>query len=112
MKRNEDVEWMFNIMRDNKIFRSSKIVMVYNCDNLQASNIRNDVYEDYLAYLNFENKQIWEKVALYNLYLQCKRHYPIECHNLYPNTKSILLYILLYYCKIANKISKIFFDTY
>lgn len=112
LKRNEDVEWMFRIMHNNLIYRSSQRVMVYNRDDLQASNKRQDIFEDFCAYLDFTKKDLWERVALYSLYTQAKRLYPQDYKSIYPNQYHLVLGILYWCCKILNRIEKSLYKTY
>lgn len=83
LKRYEDADSLFDIMRNETFICSKKATMIYNCDSLSASSFRKNIEEDFLGYLSLENKSFWEKVLLTNLYLQCKQGYPLECKQLY-----------------------------
>lgn len=99
LRRNEDAEALFNIMRKYKIYRSPVSVMVYNQDSLEASKKRANIKEDYLGYLDLKKKSYWEKIALYGLFRSAKHTYPVE---------SKLLYKYLYYRYDLFLINKLF----
>ena len=70
-------------MRNEQFVSSKTPVMIYNCESLSASKARNDIREDFLAYLSVNDKQHWERVVLLDLYMQCKKLYPQEAISLY-----------------------------
>lgn len=86
LRRYEDADFLFNIMRNEKFVSSKKPVMIYNHDSLSASKARNDIKEDFLAYLSIEGKEHWEKVVLLDLFFQCKMLYPSECKRIYDES--------------------------
>lgn len=85
LRRYEDAENLFEIMRVEKIYRSPVPVMTYNCDSGEASKPRNDISEDFIGHLSLEGKGLWEQYALYRLYIQGKTSYPDQLQNLYTD---------------------------
>ncbi len=103
LRRYEDLESLLNIMRDEIIYRSSKPIMIYNIDNVSASNKRNNINEDFLGHLQFKGKSFWEKAFLYSLYEQAKTYYPQECKALYSHSIQHMYDIRLYFYFIHFK---------
>lgn len=113
LRRFEDAQVSFDIMREYKFFCCNKPVMVYNCDTIAASRPRNDPNEDFLSCLNINNKSFWERVALYSFYKKACLLYPEYAKNMYKTEiydkiayKIALRYIVLYH-KIDNILRRI-----
>lgn len=85
MRRNEDLRYIFKVFKNEKIYSSSSVVMLYNQNTLAASSSKNDIKKDYLGYLPSNSTDKWESVAYYNLYKQAYRNYFNEANNLYSN---------------------------
>ena len=112
MRRNEDVKYIFDVLKNEKVFSSSRYVMLYNQNTLAASGSLNDIKKDYLGYLPHYSTDKWESVAYYNLYKQAYRNYLNEANNLYPGNvfetpstklRSRILYIILLIRRIIDK---------
>ena len=83
LRRYEDAECQYEMMRGRKIYQSSIPVMISDRGAGAASFIRKDYHEDFICSLNFENKSYWEQMALYLLALECKRAYPEQAEKRY-----------------------------
>ena len=83
LRRFEDAEWLFRIMREESFVRSPFCVMKYNKDSAAASVRRKDISEDFMGHLDFKGKSIWEQVALYQLLKDAYLSYPEEATALY-----------------------------
>ena len=113
LRRNEDVKCIFDMFKNEKVFSSSRYVMLYNQNTLAASVRLNDIKKDYLGYLPHYSTDKWESVAYYILYKQAYRNYLNEAYNLYPGNafatpstklRSSLLYIVLLIRRIIDKL--------
>lgn len=85
LRRYEDAEWLFRIMRKNEFVRSPVPVMIYNLNTLEASAKRKDINEDYLGHLNFIDGSLGEQLANYQFYKKAKKLYPQEYISIYSN---------------------------
>lgn len=83
LRRYEDAESLFDIMRTTKCYRDSVPVMSYNVSTLSASAPRKDISEDFIGHLSIEGKGLMEQYALYMLYLQGLELYPNDMKKLY-----------------------------
>ena len=86
LRRYEDAEMLFSLMRTQLIYTSKKPVFIYKLDAATASKGRKNINEDYLGYLNLNNKSLWERVVLYDLYRQALRLYPKQVYDVYNGT--------------------------
>lgn len=105
LRRYEDADVLFKMMKYEKFYCTSKATMVYNCDSLAASHAREDIEEDFLGHL-YIAKNKWERVVILELYQQCKIIYPIQCKSLY-NDKDFYCQADIFryrYSKFANNI--------
>lgn len=83
LRRYEDAGMLFDIMRNEGFYNSSKPVMCYNLDTLAASKGRDDIAEDYIGHLDISGKSTWERFVLYDLYHQGTKLYPRQVSLLY-----------------------------
>lgn len=83
LRRYEDAEWIFRIMRKESIVWCPKPVMIYNLFCAEASERRKDISEDYLGHLNFLTASVGEKFAVFQLYKQAVALYPHDIERLY-----------------------------
>ena len=90
LRRYEDAEWLFRVMRDYRFIRCGKTVMTYNLEGAEASKKRDSFKEDFLGNLNIHNKQFWEQVAIYQLLLASEKLYPNEYQKTYVGINSII----------------------
>jgi len=86
LRRYEDAEMFFSLMRTQLIYTSKKPVFIYKLDEAAASKGRKNINEDYLGHLNPRNKLLWEKIVLYSLYKQALQLYPKQVKNVYNDT--------------------------
>ena len=83
LRRYEDAECQYDMMRSNLIYQCSIPVMISVRDAGSASLFRKDINEDFVGHLVFEGKSYWEQVTLYLLALECKEGYPDKADSLY-----------------------------
>lgn len=83
LRRYEDAEHLFGIMREEKIYQCSIPIMTYNTENAEASAPRKEITEDYIGHLNPNVKGWWEHYAIYKLYIQGCYLYPEDMKRLY-----------------------------
>lgn len=83
LRRYEDAESLFDIMRETKCYRDPKPVMSYNVSSLEASAPRKDISEDFIGHLSIKGKGWMEQYAIYMLYMQGLQIYPDDMQRLY-----------------------------
>lgn len=83
LRRYEDAESLFEIMREERIYQIPIPIMTYNRGSASASLPRTDISEDFMGHLQPKGKGWWEQYALYQLYLQTCYVYPKESKFLY-----------------------------
>ena len=83
LRRYEDAESLFNIMRDERIYRSPIPTMTYNRDHSSASHARKNIEEDFIGHLSLKGKGLWERYAIWQLYQQGRCLYPNTIDQLY-----------------------------
>ena len=76
IRRWEDAAMMFDVMRDEQIFRSHKPVFIYHREMSAGSKPLKDISLDFYGHLNPKGKSFWEKMCLYKMYRDAKRIYP------------------------------------
>ena len=84
IRRFEDLEMLYRLYHDVKIYLGSKPVMIVNQDFAAASHGRSDIKEDFVGYIDFKGKTFWEKMCLYKLYLGERPYYKEQCKKNYP----------------------------
>ena len=87
LRRYEDFEAWFRIYKDAIIYLCSVPSMVVNSSYVEASQIREDINEDFLGHLDFKGKSFWEYMCLYKLYLCERPNYKNELDRLHPILK-------------------------
>ena len=85
IRRFEDLEMLYRIYHNVKIYLGVKPVMVVNQEFASASIGRKDIQEDFLGHLDFKRKSFWERMCLYKFYLGERPYYMEQCKKLYPN---------------------------
>lgn len=68
LRRFEDASMLFDIMRTEKIYRSSHPTFTYVRENSAASGVRKDFQEDFFAHLDPKGKPFWEQMILFQYY--------------------------------------------
>lgn len=119
LRRFEDAENNFRLMRLYPFYTSSKPVMVYNQDSKEASSYRKDSSEDYLTHLVPSKGSFWERVVMSHFYRKACLAYPVEAQKKY-NSKDFdsFWYKMAFvevkvYLKINNLIGKMLnYGTY
>lgn len=85
LRRYEDAESLFGIMRSARIWTTVRPAMIYNQDSCSASHARSDITEDFIGHLSLEGKSLWEQFALWQLYRQGLKLYPNDMKRLYKS---------------------------
>lgn len=83
IRRYEDAERQYRIMRKYSPYIFSIPVSIINCMSAEASKPRKDVREDFIGHMVFEGKSFWEQMCLYILALECRNVYPDSAKELY-----------------------------
>ena len=83
LRRYEDAESLFDIMRTTKCYRDPMPVMSYNISTIAASVPRKDISEDFIGHLQIKGKSLMEQYAIYRLYLEGLQLYPNDMDKLY-----------------------------
>lgn len=92
LKRSEDTEVLFHLFREACIVRTDAVVMRYCRDFSAESRKKTDLSKDFQGHLDFSgSKSLWERICLYELYVEAKNNYPDEVDSRYPNLKHQLL---------------------
>lgn len=84
IRRFEDLEMLYRLYHNARIYLGTTPVMVVNQEFAAASTGRKDIKEDFLGYINFKGKSFWEKMCLYKFYLGERPYYMEQCKQLYP----------------------------
>lgn len=83
LRRYEDAESLFGIMRTARIWTTTRPAMIYNQDSCSASNVCPDIAQDFIGHLSLKGKSLWEQFALWQLYRQGRKLYPRDMERLY-----------------------------
>lgn len=86
LRRYEDAESLFGIMRENRIYRSPIPVMTYSLSNVSASSPCSNIDADFIGHLNLKGKGMWEQYALAQLYKEGLYYYPDDMKRLYKRS--------------------------
>ncbi len=98
LRRNEDVDMLFRLFRDNTVVRIESIVMEYQRENSSLSVVFPPIEKDYKGHLSFDHsKSIWEKICLYEFYIEAKNTYHADAARLYPFLRHRYGLILAYH---------------
>lgn len=98
LRRYEDAECQYNIMREIRIYQSFVPVMICDRDASSAAFLRKDYREDFICNLVFKGKSFWEQMSLYLLALECKSGYPdqsVRYNNVYRRLDFKIVHIFL-----------------
>ena len=94
--RYEDTDFFFNLMRTRRFYYSSLPIFEYNQETLEGSYARKNCGQDFICNLQPEGKTFWERLCLYNLYLESCFLYPTASVEIYGNTFEKLSYKVMY----------------
>lgn len=98
LRRSEDTEILFHIFREARIVRTDFITMRYRRDFSLESRSKTALRQDFQGHLDFSgNKSLWERICLYELYVEAKNNYPDEVHTVYPDMNRRFLLKLAYF---------------
>lgn len=107
LRRYEDAECQYNIMRENAVYVSPIPVMITDRDASCAAAARKDIGEDFIGHLDFAGKPFWEQMSLYVLALSSLMSYP-EVEKLYSKElKRLDFRVAFYYVRIWSKITNV-----
>lgn len=108
LRRYEDAELVFRILKHHCFYNISQPLMVYNHNSKAASILNSGIYRDYVGHLNIETSTtFWQKVLCYEFYLKAKALYPKEATSLYnkDDYEKILYRFALKYVSGYRKIN-------
>lgn len=113
LRRFEDAENQYDILKTEKPFQSWIPVMITNRDASEAAGYRKNIREDFLGHMVFENKSFWERMQLLKLSLDAKRGYQKEAEQLYSKWYArkdllLLLKLLRIYGRMINSYYRVF----
>ena len=83
LRRYEDAESLFGIMRTARIWTTTQPAMIYNLESCSASNVCPNIAQDFIGHLSLKGKSLWEQFALWQLYRQGLKLYPRDMQLLY-----------------------------
>lgn len=83
LRRWEDAAMIFEIMRNERFYRSHIPVAMYHLGSAELSKRAKCIDEDFLGHLDVNGKSFWERMCLYRMYKEAVRLYPVEAHQLY-----------------------------
>lgn len=83
LRRYEDTENIFRLMRKYRFYACPKPLFGYNQDSLYASIRCENIKEDFICNLSPEGKTLFEQLAQYKLYKEACRTYPKQVEQLY-----------------------------
>lgn len=99
LKRSEDTEVLFHLFREACIVRTDAIVMRYCRDFSAESRKKTDISKDFQGHLDFSSsKSLWERICLYELYVEARSNYPNEVDSVYPGMNRLLFLKVSYHC--------------
>ncbi len=104
LRRSEDAEVLFNLFREALIFRVSTAVMCYYRDFSLESRNKVSLTQDFQGHLNFSpKKSLWERICLYELYIEARNNYPEEIDSFYPEMGRHFFLRFAYYCAFCYR---------
>lgn len=104
IRRFEDAELLIRILPYAKIFSLRQPTILFNRNYAEASKPRNNVYDDYFAYLDFSQGGFWQKMCTYKLFLEERELYPEYGHQHYAKMYKRYDWLLVY--KVLNWFGK------
>ena len=91
LRRSEDTHQLFSLFHHARIYRIQTPLMVYQQAYSTESRCRCPIDLDFKGHLDFGGgKSLWERICLYELYVEAKNVYPAEARKLYPKVESNL----------------------
>ena len=95
LRRYEDAEMQFQLMRNYKIYHTYRPSVTYNLGSASASKGRPTIKEDFVGYIKPRGKSFWEKMVLYRMYEEAQMLYPDEFHTTYPKNPFSKTFMLM-----------------
>ena len=95
LRRYEDAEMQFQLMRNYKIYHTQRPSVTYNLGSASASKGRPTIKEDFVGYIEPHGKSFWEKMVLYRMYEEAQMLYPNEFHETYPKNPFSKTFMLM-----------------
>lgn len=86
LKRWEDGENVFRLMRRYRFYANPVPLFTYNRDSSEASRPCKNCKEDFVCNLQPEGKSFFEQMALYKLYQEARRLYSEDVARIYGDT--------------------------
>ena len=108
--RYEDAKHVFKIMRNIKVARTIDCTMVYQCDNNSLSRIGTQPEKDFVMYMDFHGKSLWEKIALGMFLIDGLNFYPDQKKYLLNKYKDSLVWIEL--AKVMSRFRDVYWKMY
>ena len=103
--RSEDSEILFRIFRSIPVFRLVTPVMEYHLEHSVESKTRSSINKDFQGHLDFSGpKSLWERICLYELYVEAKNNYPDEVGNVYPDMGKRVFLKFSYHCAFLYRV--------
>ena len=84
-RRNEDMDLLYRIFHDAKIYLTNDVVVYRNKEYAAASNARPTITEDYVGYIDIRKCGFWESIAKYQTFMAEWGYYPNEIER--PNLR-------------------------
>lgn len=76
IRRFEDVEWLFRIFDETKLFYCNSVVHRVNTDYAQASAPRKNIEEDFVGYISFDKcRNFYKKLWLFEIFIGERGYY-------------------------------------
>lgn len=85
LRRYEDGENTFRLMREYWFYACPIPLFSYNQDTLDASYRRENIKEDFLCIMEPDGKSLFEKIAMFKMYREGCQTYPEEMGKIYGN---------------------------
>lgn len=95
LRRYEDAEMQFHLMRKYKIYHINRPSVTYNLGSASASKGRPTIKEDFVGFIDPRGKSFWEKMVLYRMYEEAKTLYPNEYLKVYPSNPFSRIFMLM-----------------
>lgn len=113
LRRFEDASRCFDIMRSERIYRSSKPSFTYVRDDSEASGVRKNFQEDFFAHLQPKGKPFWEQMILYQYYKASFILYGEQARQTYSRspfnpTMEVMIKCMLNWLKIKRRVTQKF----
>lgn len=97
LRRYEDAECQYEMLKHVGVYQSKKPVMISNRDASEAASYRKDMNEDFLGHLKFEGKSFWERMMLYKLARQAVEGYGAIAIEKYQHHLDMRVYKMVFF---------------